>query len=312
MPLSLFSPIGTTRSKSSAILIPPTPGGRKGPAGHSKGRRFLDRSLVLMVAGVALVALSACEPTVPIFTTGTGPTVPSSTTGTEPTVPSSTTGTEPTVVSYTNGIDVSHYQGVIDWASVAKSGERFVFAKATEGGTYNDPNYATNKQGATANGLIFGAYHFARPGGSGSTAIKTDAIAEADHFANVAGIGRGALLPVLDLEATGGLGASDLKYWTRTYLDRIEFRLGVKAIIYSSPSFWENYLGNTTWFAANGYNFLWIAHYGVASPRVPANNWNGYGWTFWQWTGCGTVPGITGCVDRNYYQSTDLSSVLIP
>ena len=214
--------------------------------------------------------------------------------------------------SYTKGIDVSRYQGTIDWASVARSGERFVFAKATEGGTYNDPYYATNKWGATANGLTFGAYHFARPSGSNSRAIKKDAIAEADHFVSVAGISRGALLPVLDLEETGGLGVNDLKNWTRAYLDRIESRLGVKAIIYSYPYFWENYLGNTTWFAATGHNFLWIAHYGVTSPKVPANNWNGQGWTFWQWTGCGTVPGVTGCVDRNYYQGTDLSSVLIP
>ncbi len=299
MPLSLFSLIGTTRSKSPAILIPP--GGRKGPAGHSKGRRFLDRSLVLMVAGLALVALSACEP---IPGTGWVPT-----TGTQP-VP--TTSTQPELASYTNGVDVSHHQGVIDWASVAKSGERFVIAKATEGTTFNDSYYATNKRGATANGLIFGAYHYARPGGSDPTAIKNDAIAEADHFVSVAGISRGALLPVLDLEETGGLGVNDLKNWTRAYLDRIESRLGVKAIIYSYPYFWENYLGNTTWFAATGYNFVWIAHYGVTSPRVPANNWNGQGWTFWQWTGCGTVPGVTGCVDRNYYQGTDLSPVRVP
>jgi GH25 family lysozyme M1 (1,4-beta-N-acetylmuramidase) len=222
------------------------------------------------------------------------------------------TSPAPPVVSYTNGIDVSHYEGAIDWTSVAKSGERFVFAKATEGVTYSDANYAAYKQGATANGLLFGAYHFARPAGSDSTTIRNDAIAEADHFANVAGTSRGALLPVLDLEVTGGLSASDLKDWTSTYLDRIQFRLGVKAIIYSSPSFWENSLGNTTWFAANGYRVLWIAHYGVTAPRVPANNWNDSGWTFWQWTPCGTVPGIAGCVDRDYYQGTDLSSVLIP
>ncbi len=214
--------------------------------------------------------------------------------------------------SYTRGVDVSHYQGTIDWASVAQSGEKFVFAKATEGGTYNDPYYLTNKNGATAKGLAFGAYHFARPSGSNSKAIKTDANAEADHFVSVARVGRGALLPVLDLEVSGGLNTSNLKYWTRTYLDRIQTRLGVKAIIYTGPSFWAYYLGNTTWFAANGYKFVWIAHYGVTSPRVPANNWNGYGWTFWQWTGCGTVPGITGCVDRNYYQGTDLSPVRIP
>jgi GH25 family lysozyme M1 (1,4-beta-N-acetylmuramidase) len=295
MPFLPFARLGPTRLKSPAILV--LRGRRKGPDTQSGSRRFVARSAATMVAGVALVALSACEPTVPIPI---------------PTATTTTTSTAPPVVSYTNGIDVSHYEGAIDWASVARSGERFVFAKATEGLTYSDPNYAAYKQGATANGLLFGAYHFARPGGSGSTAIRNDAIAEADHFASVAGIGRGNILPVLDLEVTGGLSASDLKDWTNTYLDRIQFRLGVKAIIYSSPSFWENSLGNTTSFAANGYRVLWIAHYDVTAPRVPANNWNGYGWTFWQWTPCGTVPGINGCVDRNYYQGTNLSSVLIP
>ena len=60
------------------------------------------------------------------------------------------------------GIDVSHHQGVIDWSQVAGSGQRFAIAKATEGRTFVDPNYAFNKTGAEMSGLVFGAYHFAR------------------------------------------------------------------------------------------------------------------------------------------------------
>jgi GH25 family lysozyme M1 (1,4-beta-N-acetylmuramidase) len=61
------------------------------------------------------------------------------------------------------GIDVSHHQGAIDWSQVAGAGTRFAFAKATEGRSYVDPTYATNKAGAALSGVVFGAYHFARP-----------------------------------------------------------------------------------------------------------------------------------------------------
>jgi GH25 family lysozyme M1 (1,4-beta-N-acetylmuramidase) len=214
--------------------------------------------------------------------------------------------------AWIRGVDVSNWQGEIDWSRVAGSGERFAFAKASEGTSYSDPWYSKNRYRARANGLKFGAYHFARPGGSTSTAIRSDAYAEADHFISRARLGRGFLLPVLDLESTGGLRTSSLKYWVQRYLARIESRLGVKGIIYTYPYFWQTYMGNTTWFAANGYKVLWIANWRVSRPSVPANNWNGHGWTFWQWTDCGRVPGIWGCVDRDYYRYSTFSRVLIP
>lgn len=214
--------------------------------------------------------------------------------------------------AWIRGVDVSNWQGQIDWSKVADSGERFAFAKATEGNSYNDAWYSTNRSGARANGLKFGAYHFARPNGSTRTGIRNDAYAEAGRFVSRARLGRGYLLPVLDLESTGGLSTSKLKYWVQRYLARIQSRLGVKGMIYASPNFWKTYMGNTTWFAANGYKVLWIANWRVSSPSVPANNWNGHGWTFWQWTDCGRVPGISGCVDRDYYRFSHFTRVLIP
>ena len=97
------------------------------------------------------------------------------------------------------GIDVSHHQGLIDWSQVAGSGQRFAFAKATEGSTFVDPNYAFNKSEAEMSGVLFGAYHFARP-----DAATNDAIVEADHFVDVAQLEPGNLIPVLDIERTGG------------------------------------------------------------------------------------------------------------
>ncbi len=211
------------------------------------------------------------------------------------------------------GIDVSHYNGLIDWTGVAGAGYKFVFAKATEGNTLVDAPYAAYRAGAGASKLKFGAYHFARPGGATTGAIKGDAVSEADHFLEVAQPHPGDLLPVLDLEVTGGLSPSSLSVWTWSWLREVKARLLVNAIIYASPHFWETALANTIAFAAGGYRVLWIAHYTSASaPTVPAQNWGGHGWTFWQWTSCATVPGIFGCVDSDRYSGTSFAPVTIP
>ena len=65
----------------------------------------------------------------------------------------------------------------------------------------------------------------------------------------------------------------------------------MKPLIYTSPNFWLANMGNTRWFADHGYP-LWIAHWGVSAPSVPADNWGGNGWTYWQWTSTGHVAGI--------------------
>ena len=72
-------------------------------------------------------------------------------------------------------------------------------------------------------------------------------------------------------------------------------------MIYTSPSFWTNSMGNTTMFADQGYSVLWVAHWGTSSPTVPAANWGGHGWTFWQYSNCGSAAGISGCVDLDRY-----------
>ena len=211
-----------------------------------------------------------------------------------------------TTSGYLPGIDVSHWQGAIDWPKVAASGQRFVIAKATEGQTYNDDEYATNKAGATAAGLAFTAYHFARPD---STA--NDAVLEADHFVSVAQLGAGNLLPALDLEKTGGLDTAALTAWVWAWLQEVDARLGVKPMIYTGPYFWRTYMGDTAEFADAGYKVLWIANWNVSSPSVPASDWGGNGWTFWQYSDCGTVPGISGCVDTDWFNGTDFGRVRI-
>jgi GH25 family lysozyme M1 (1,4-beta-N-acetylmuramidase) len=204
---------------------------------------------------------------------------------------------------YSYGIDVSHWQGAIDFAKVKASGRRYVIAKATEGNTMTDSLYAHNKAAAMAAGLKFTGYHFARP-----SSTAGDATNEADHFVAVLGLTHGMLVPALDLEVSGGLGVSALQSWVKTFLGRVYARTGVRAMIYTNVTFWQTNMGNTSWFAANGYR-IWIAHWGTTSPTVPGSNWGGRGWTFWQYSDCGSVPGISGCVDQDRFKGSDFTGV---
>jgi lysozyme len=202
------------------------------------------------------------------------------------------------------GIDVSHWQGTINWPAVGRDGIRFAFAKATEGTSWVDDAYATNRAGARAAGIRFGAYHFARPGPS-----IIDARKEADHFVRVAGLKKGDLIPALDLERTGGLTTAQLIDWTRRWVRRVRRLVGEKPVIYTSPTFWRSYLGNTTWFADHGYH-VWVARWG-RSVRVPGLNWSDLSYTFWQYSDCGSVAGIKGCVDLDRFGRARLKTATL-
>jgi GH25 family lysozyme M1 (1,4-beta-N-acetylmuramidase) len=206
---------------------------------------------------------------------------------------------------YVEGIDVSTYQGTIDYAKVKASGRRFVVAKASEGVGFTDPKWQLNKTNAMAAGLAVTGYHFARPDGN-----PTKAVAEADWFVSQLGMKAGMLVPALDLEVAGTLSVSALQAWVGAWLGEVYAKTGVRPMIYTSPSFWSSHLGNTSTFADQGYKILWVAHWFVGNPTVPGNNWGGKGWTFWQYDDCGTVPGITtGCVDLDRYHNSDFTSI---
>ena len=80
--------------------------------------------------------------------------------------------------NYTPGIDVSHHNGIINWINVKNAGKKFVFIKATESTTFVDNRFSSNFDGAIANGLYAGAYHFARPD-------KSSATIQVNHFLKV-------------------------------------------------------------------------------------------------------------------------------
>jgi lysozyme len=210
---------------------------------------------------------------------------------------------------FARGIDVSRWKGSIVWPRVAHGGYRFAFAEATNGFKV-DPTFARNHSGAKAAGLAFGGFHFARPGGATPRAVIANAIAQADLFVLVAEPQTGELAPVLDLERTGGLSPASLRAWTAAWLDEVQLQVGIRPTIYASPTFWRRAVADAGIFAATGSS-LWVAHWRVASPRVPAANWGASGWTFWQWTNCSRVPGIRGCVDGDRYRASRLASALM-
>ncbi len=182
------------------------------------------------------------------------------------------------------GIDVSHWQGTIDWERVADAGIGFVFIKATEGGDYTDPKFAANWAGAARAGIPRGAYHFFRP--------QTDAAAQAQHFLNTVQLRAGDLPPVLDVEVTDGRSAAAIAAGVRTWLETVERATGRRPILYTRAGFWNQVGGGF------GVYPLWVAHYGVSEPAIPSG-WSG--WTFWQHSDAGRVDGIAADVDLNWF-----------
>jgi lysozyme len=186
-----------------------------------------------------------------------------------------------------HGIDISHYQGDINWKMLEQTRQgqfpvQFIFMKATEGGDYSDKRFVANFDSAKAHGFIRGAYHFYNP--------KTDVNKQADFFINSVKLEPGDLPPVLDIEKKGKdmkKLQADLKLWLR----RIENHYGVKPIIYASYKFKNRYLNDSVF---NSYPY-WIAHYYVDSVYYKGD------WKFWQHTDVGTLPGIKEQVDLNVF-----------
>ncbi len=189
-----------------------------------------------------------------------------------------------------HGIDISHYQGEVDWKMLKQTHQsqfpiRFVFMKATEGGDFADEKFIANFDSSKVNGFIRGAYHFYNP--------KTDANKQADFFINTVKLEKGDLPPVLDIEKKGR-NTDKLRADLKTWLERVEKHYGVKPIIYASYKFKTRYLNDSVF---NSYPY-WIAHYYVDSVEYKGD------WKFWQHHDAGTLPGIDEQVDLNIFNGS--------
>lgn len=191
--------------------------------------------------------------------------------------------------TYVPGIDVSHFQGTVDWNQVRGAGIVYAFAKATDGITYTDPQFAANWAGMQQAGIFRGAYHFFEP--------QDDAASQAaNYLAAIGTLGSQDLAPALDVEVTNGISAPVLWAGVQSWLEQVAQATGRTPLLYTNPSFWN---GNAGLSALTSYP-LWLADY-ASSPTLP-QGWSR--WKFWQYSQSGTVAGISGAVDRDYYNGT--------
>jgi len=185
------------------------------------------------------------------------------------------------------GIDVSHFQGAVNFNTAKANGITFTYIKATEGTTFIDPEFNTNYPAAASAGLIRGAYHFAHPD------ISTGATQANFFLAHGGGWSPdGITLPgTLDIENNPsgaecyGLSASAMVSWIQDFSNTYERATGVFPVIYTTTSWWTSCTGNSAAFSSNP---LWIAHFASSIGALPAS-WSFT--TFWQFADSGSNPG---------------------
>jgi len=203
------------------------------------------------------------------------------------------------------GIDVSHWQGNIDWDRLFRAGVIFAYIKASEGNAYKDPEFDFNWASAKRVGIKRGAYHYVR--------ARIPVQAQIDNFVRSVGeLQPGDLPPALDVEEhdqwlhlTMRQRADIVVAW----MEGVKSRLGIAPIIYSSPSIIHDVMGSDARFAAY---LLWVAHWTAASNPIVPSPWTN--WTFWQYSSHGSVDGIAGRVDVNRFNGTleDLLRISVP
>ena len=206
------------------------------------------------------------------------------------------------------GIDVSSYQGSINWSSVYANGARFAFAKATEGNYYRDAYFNSNMTNGKNAGLKMGAYDFARPD-------QHCVSVESDYFWNFAGgkiIADGkTIFPVIDFEVFGGHQCQpSYTAWMNTWSSYVQGKTSayMHPIMYASAC--TGMCDVTTactleaWVANyNGQN-LYTGHPWTSCTSCNYKQPGGQYWVWWQVSSTGSIGGVSGNCDFDAYFST--------
>jgi GH25 family lysozyme M1 (1,4-beta-N-acetylmuramidase) len=200
------------------------------------------------------------------------------------------------------GIDVSHWQGAINWTAVRNAGIQFAWIKATEGTSYTDSRFDTNYVNAYHAGVVRGAYHFARPDVSGGAT-------QANFFASNGGAwsADNRTLPgVLDIEHNPygsmcyGKSTTQMRNWIADFYNTYKARTSRDVVIYTTASWWNTCTGR--WGGMSDKSPLWAAHWTSShTPTIPSGFPT---WTVWQYTSTGSVSGVSGNVDRNKFNGS--------
>lgn len=193
-----------------------------------------------------------------------------------------------------HGVDVSRWQGDIDWATLRTQGANFAFIKATDGGDHLDPMFRTNWRGAKDAGIKRGAYHFfywCRTAGE-----------QAEWFIRNVPKDPDALPPVIDVEynhlsdCKRRLSAEKIREKMQVFMDMLERHYGKRPIIYTAPDFYADNLRG----AFPNHPF-WLR----AVAQHPSQVYPGRRWMFWQYSGSGLSQGVSGKIDLNVFYGSE-------
>lgn len=183
------------------------------------------------------------------------------------------------------GIDVSRYQGVIDWPTVKTDcNVSYVYLKATEGASLVDNTYHYNLKEARKAGIKVGCYHFFSPTIDPATQFK--------NFSNVVKLKEHDLIPIIDVENRGRGSLEGFRQRLSQFLRMVEEHYGIQPIIYTSSNFYNKYLAG----GYTDYKYM-IARYKDEVPQLTDD----VQFVMWQFTANGTISGIKGPVDRSRF-----------
>lgn len=185
------------------------------------------------------------------------------------------------------GIDVSNWQGYIDYAQVKNSGIDIVYIKASQGSSIVDSHFRTNYENSKANGLKVGLYHFL------TARSVAEAEQQAEYFASVISGTSPDCKLAMDFEVFGDLTVAQINEISLAFLQKVQQLTGKEVIIYSDASNARNTFNEQL---ASTYP-LWVAEYGVTTPKT--GNWSSY--EGFQYSDSGRVPGISGFTDLDTF-----------
>lgn len=187
------------------------------------------------------------------------------------------------------GVDVSYYQGNINWDALVSQGVNFAFIKATEGVDHNDTQFLQNWESAKNSAIYVGAYHFFR--------FENDGAQQAENFIRTVPAAENTLPPVIDVELYASLeeepDVAQTQETLQEMLDILEAYYGKKPILYAAPNTYRTYIKDF----ADEYP-IWISNY-YYEPY--------FDWTFWQYTDSGLLEGYDGdqkYIDLNVYRGS--------
>lgn len=190
---------------------------------------------------------------------------------------------EPTIA----GIDVSAWQREIDWEQVADAGVKIAFIRATEGSRFVDPQFRRNYTGAKAHGVAVGFYHFM------TAKTEAEAVAQADFFADTVANTQPECRMVLDYGGSAGLSGETMTRNALAFMERVQTRTGWGVMLYTDAWAAKARFGE----ALTAFP-IWVANYGVKEPEA---NGKWASWAGFQYSDRGTIPGISGRVDLDWF-----------